>query len=91
LGGIFLGEIDNHNETERFTGLSLYMVNYTYYDTFLDAEENEHLDIALCYKGGKFIVCDPFAVRQHNGYSYNEKRFMNYDFMFDNRKVFRAN
>ncbi len=88
LGGIFLGQLDENNETERFTGLTLYRVNYTYFEYFLEAEENEHLDIALCAKGGKFVVCNPFSTRQHNGYSTNEKRYMNYDFMFENRKMY---
>jgi hypothetical protein len=89
LSGIFLGEIDENNETKKFTGLSLYRVKNNYYNTFLQAEENEHLDIALSYQGGKFIVCNPFTVRQHNGYSTNEKRFLNYDFMFSQRKIFK--
>jgi len=91
LGGIFLGEIDENNETKRFTGLSLYRVHHNYYDIFLSAEENEHLDIALGYARGKFVVCNPFAVRQHNGYSTNEKRYMNYDFIFSERKIYREN
>lgn len=89
LGGVFLGEIDSNNETEKFTGLSLYKVHSDYYNSFLHAEENEHLDIALCYEGGLFKVCNPFVVRQHNGYSFNEKRHMNYDFLFANRNVFK--
>lgn len=89
LAGVFLGELDANNEVKKFTGLTLYMVRNRYYDTFLSAEENEHLDIALCYKGGKFIVCNPFSVRQHNGYSFNEKRHMNYDFMFNHRNIFK--
>ncbi len=90
LGGIFLGEIDDDNETQKFTGLSLYKCNYTFFDYFLSAEENEHLDIALCAVGGKFVVSNPFVVKQHNGYSTNEKRYMNYNFMFENRPIFKS-
>ncbi len=89
LSSIFLGQIDENNETERFTGLTLYRVNYTYFDDFLGAEENEHLDIALSNIGGKFVVSNPFTTRQHNGYSTNEKRYMSYDFMFSNRNVYK--
>lgn len=89
LGGLFLGQVDENNETKQFTGLSLYKVNNRYFDTFLSAEENEHLDIALGYIGGTFKVCNPFVVKQHNGYSFNEKRYMNYDAIFTHRKVFK--
>ena len=89
LGGIFLGELDEESRTKNFTGLTLYRIAKQYYDTFLEADENQHLDIALCQKGGLFKVCNPFVVKQHNGYSTNEKRYMNYDFMFANRNIYK--
>lgn len=89
LAGIYLGEISN-GITERFTGLTLYECHSRFYDTFLSLDEYEHIDIAMAYKG-LFKVCEPFIVRQHNGFSDNEKRHMNYDFIFDNRPIYSAN
>lgn len=89
LGGVFLGTIGEDNKVGKFTGLTLYTVSSKYYDCFLESEDNEHLDIALGFKGGDFYVCDPFVVRQYNGYSQNEKRYMNYDFMFKSRKTYK--
>ena len=87
LGGIYLGEIE-YGITKRFTGMTLYMVHNKFYDTFLSTDEYEHIDISLAYLG-KYVVCDPFVVRQHNGISDNEKKYMNYDFMFDYRNCFK--
>jgi hypothetical protein len=88
LSSIFLGEINENNETTNFTGLSLYKCNKRYYDIFLSADENQHIDIAL-NNSGKFVVCNPFSAIQHNGYSTNEKRYMNYSFMFKHRNMLK--
>jgi len=87
LGGVYLGVIED-GITSRFTGMSLYRCHSLFYDTFLEAEKYEQIDIALAHKG-LYKVCEPMVVRQHNGYSDNEKRHMNYDFMFSERSIYK--
>ncbi len=88
LAGIFLGKLEEDNSVKEFTGMTLYMVHQNFYNTFLATDENEHIDAALRNKG-KYIVCNPFTVRQHNGWSSNARQHCNYDQMFLNRKMFK--
>lgn len=87
LGGIYYGRLSSDNSVEDFSGLTLYMVNERFYDTFLSAREDVHLDRALREKG-KFVVCNPFVVVQHNGFSDNVKREVNYDNFLKSRNLF---
>lgn len=87
LGGIYHGTIHSENTVEDFAGLTLYIIHQTFYDTFLSAGENTDLDRELAGKG-KFIVCNPFAAIQHNGYSDNKKEFINYDDCLKGRILF---
>lgn len=77
LGGIVYGKIIENNIVNDFSGITFYMVNERYYDTILSIPEEYHLDRALKNKG-KFIVCNPFTVIPHNGYSDNYKREFDY-------------
>jgi len=72
LGGIYSGEIKTDNTVNDFAALTLYIVNKRYYDIFLNLPENIHLDRAMRYTG-RFVVCHPFVVKQHNGFSDNLK------------------
>jgi hypothetical protein len=88
LGGIFLGHINN-GIALRFTGMTLYMVHERFYDAFLKTPDDMHIDHALAEVGGRYVVCDPFVVTQHNGKSDNTGRHENYDFIFENRKLYK--
>ncbi|MGB3946340.1 MAG: hypothetical protein WBM13_00025 [Bacteroidia bacterium] len=87
LGGIYYGRLKSDNTVEDFSGLTLYMVNERFYDTFLSVSENVHLDRALRNKG-RFVVCNPLVVVQHNGFSDNVKEEVNYDSFLIERKLF---
>lgn len=88
LAGIFLGVLQEDNTVKEFTGMTLYMVHRNFYNTFLAVDENEHIDQALRNKG-KYVVCNPFTVRQHNGMSSNARQHCNYDSLFINRKMYK--
>jgi len=88
LAGIFLGKLEEDNSVKEFTGMTLYTVHRNFYNTFLATEENEHIDAALRNKG-KYIVCNPFTVRQHNGWSSTARQHCNFDMMFLNRPMFK--
>ena len=87
LSMIYLGEVDENKQTSRFTGLTLYSVHHSFYDTFLCTDANEHLDVALTNLG-KYDVCYPFAFIQRNGYSSNSRQVENYDCLLNGRDLF---
>ena len=86
LGGVFLGVLKD-NVAERFTGMTLYIVHENFYDTFLASDNSQHIDQWLADKG-MYVVCDPFIVRQHNGWSDNSQQYANYDQMFTHRNLY---
>lgn len=88
LASIYLGELANDNSVEDFSGLTFYMVNQKFYDKILSISEHDNLD-RLLRNTGKFIVCNPFTVIQHNGFSDNVKRYCNYEHYFSNRPLFK--
>lgn len=87
LGGIFLGVMNDENIVGRFTGMTCYCVLKRFYEKFLAVDEKEHIDIALSHLG-KYVVCNPFIVTQHNGVSSNTTRYENYEAIFENRKLY---
>jgi hypothetical protein len=85
LSMIYLGEPGEDNTVEEFTGMTLYMVHGSFYDTFLSADPNEHIDRALAGLG-KFVVCKPFVAKQYNGISANTGKWEEYDHLLKNRE-----
>jgi len=73
LASIYYGTIKEDNTVDDFSALTFYMVNRRFYSIFLAMPENQHLDRAL-RRTGKFVVCNPFTVIQHDGYSDNMKQ-----------------
>lgn len=73
FGGIFLGEILPGNLLKSFTALHCIRVHSRFYDTFLSADPEQHLDNALNGKG-KYIICYPMIASQHDGYSDNAQK-----------------
>jgi hypothetical protein len=87
LGGIIWGQIERQL-SKRFSGTMLYVIQEKFYDTFLSTDEHYHIDRGLRNKG-KFIVCNPMVAVQHNGYSNNAKRIMNYDVYLKGRDLYK--
>jgi len=77
LGGITWGQIKENNEVNDFSGITLYMVNSRFFDSFLSIPEDRDLDRQLRHKG-KFIVCNPMVAIQHDGFSDNYKRYFSF-------------
>lgn len=87
LGGIFLGDPDENWIVKKFTGLTLYSVHERFYDTFLSVDPEEHIDVAL--NGlGRFVVCQPFVVTQHDGFSSNTGKNETYGDLQRSRSFF---
>jgi len=87
LGGVTWGTIDPDNLVSDFSGTTLYFVHQRFYDTLLMQPENIPWDRGMAGLG-KFIVCDPMIVVQHNGYSDNQKRYIDFGPLIRRRKWF---
>lgn len=88
LSMVYLGELDENKRVKQFTGMTMYFVSERYYDRFLAVNPDEHIDVALSEIGGNFVVCDPFAFIQRNGFSSNTGKEENYDILLKNRRLF---
>ena len=88
LGGIIWGHLENDNSVKDFSGTMLYMIHERFYDTFLSVDEHYHIDRSLKNKG-RFVVCNPMIAVQHNGFSDNLERLMNYDVYLKGRKFYK--
>lgn len=87
LSMIYMGDIDENNRVKDFSGMTLYMVHSRFYDTFLNVDPEEHIDRALSGKG-EFVVCNPFAFVQRNGFSSNTGKSEVYDTLLAGRKLY---
>ena len=77
LGGIIWGKIKEDSSIDDFSGNTLYMVNERFYDTLLSVPEEKDFDRVVAYRG-KFFVCNPMIVMQHNGFSDNKKKYIDF-------------
>lgn len=68
-----LGSVEIHN----FAGLHCYIIAEAYYTKFLSLPEEQHIDNQPGL--GRFYVCAPFCALQRPGYSYNQKREVDYN------------
>lgn len=85
FGMIYTGVIQDTRIVHGFSGLQFYCINERFYDIFLSAPDNKHLDIWLgqkCHEY-KFYCCDPFICYGKSGYSDNFKR----QWVFDENKL----
>jgi len=87
LGGIYLGVLLEGNRIESFCGFHCYIVSKRFYSTFLSVPDDEHID--RCMTGlGKFVVCNPMAAIQYNGFSSNTGKDENYDPLLNGRLLY---
>lgn len=73
---IYNGQIENNRIMSVFSGMSMYIVNWRFYETFLSLPDDCHIDRDMI--GGitdkyKFMVCDNFVCEQIGGKSDNTK------------------
>jgi len=87
LGSTYYGNIKEDNTIDDFAGLILYTIHQRFYKTFLSIPEEGHFDRALAYKG-KYVVCNPFVALQHNGFSDNKKKYIDYNWCMKDRELF---
>lgn len=78
LSGYYGGRPDKNNIIKNFSGLTLYFIHSRFYDKFLSADEKYHIDSAMGFLGGKYVVCDKFVAIQSPGHSDNVKKYVDY-------------
>jgi hypothetical protein len=87
LGGIIWGNLKEDNSVNDFSGTTLYMINERFYNTFLSLPENKDLDRVLANLG-EYYVCNPMVAIQHNGFSDNRKRFIDFKPYLENTNFY---
>ena len=74
---------------KHICGFHLYCVSSNYYDTFLNAPNDQHIDTAIDNIGGNFVFCYPFPGLQRAGFSANNSmgngQIVNYNSIFRDR------
>jgi len=63
----------------RVSGFQLYTVHEKFYDIFLSAPSNMHIDTVMDDLGGDYHVCLPVVALQRPGYSANNNAYANYN------------
>lgn len=93
MGLIYAGHIENNRVLNGFSGgLTLYSIQNHFYDIFLSADENDHID-RWCGKIAhlqNYIVCHPYVVTQSGGYSDNLRRQMTYDNYLIGKEIYKG-
>lgn len=87
LGGITWGVINEDRSVFDFSGTSLYTIRERFYNAFLALQPGLDFDRQLAGRG-KFIVCDPMVALQHDGYSDNQKRHIDFGPLYRRKKWF---
>lgn len=99
LGGIYTSrslvkENEFWNKTGYFSALHFYIINKNAYDKFLSIKEDIHIDVACAknkHLGGVELNCyvmNQFVAIQHNGYSDNVDKVMDYSHLLKNFKIY---
>lgn len=73
FGMIYVGEIKDNRVVSESSGFTLYMVNERFYDRFLAAPPDKHIDrtITSLWEQYKFMVCPKFVCHQNDTQSDN--------------------
>lgn len=91
MGLIYAGSVEKGRVLNGFSGgLTLYSIRSGFYDTFLSADETDHLDRwcgKIAFKH-QFYMCDPMVVIQSGGYSDNFQSVKNYDDYLIGKKLY---
>lgn len=67
----------------KICGFHLYIISKQFFQRFLDVDDNDHIDTAVCKLGGDYKFCYPFIALQRPGYSANSMAMVNYNAIFN--------
>lgn len=87
---IYSGEIKDSRIVNGFSGMTLYIVHERFYDYFLSAPDNDHIDRWLGNSAfeKRYIVCDQYCCYQIGGVSDNHRKRVTYDAYYIGKKWF---
>lgn len=76
---------------ENFRSLHCVVIRKSAYDHFIshDVKEIPNIDAWVASKELNVYVCNPMVAVQHNGYSYNNGREMNFDSFLADKNILR--
>jgi len=86
LGCTFIPPISNN----KVCGFHLYTVHENFYDKFLSAPEDQHIDVAMDDLKGNYVFCYPFPALQRPGYSFNNPgAIVNYNSVLQEQDIYK--
>lgn len=78
LGGITWGIFENTYIVREFSGAMLYIAHQRFYETILSLHETKNFDRMMAGRG-RFVLCSPMVACQHDGFSDNSQRHLNFE------------
>lgn len=90
LAGIYSGQIKDGRIMNGWSGFTMYIINFRFYDFFLNINPQDHIDRALgnfCFEKMYWVV-EPFCVYQLEGYSDNHRRATSHGAYLEKMKLF---
>lgn len=75
-------------EEKRVCGFHCYIVHSKFYDRYLEAKDDYHVDNAMDDLKGDYHFCYPFAALQRPGFSRNNMQIVNYNSIFQDKDVY---
>lgn len=87
---IYSGQIEEDRIINGFSGMTLYIVNERFYDYFLSAPDNDHIDRWLGNSAfeKRYMICNLYTCFQLGGYSDNHRKKVTYDSYYIDKKWF---
>ncbi len=74
---------------ELICGFHLYIISERFYDKFLAAPDNEHIDVCINDIKGDYHICRPFPALQRKGYSSNNRVDCDYNVVLKETDIYR--
>lgn len=91
LGGVYSGYVREGRLASDYAGHTLIMINKRFFDFFLSADENFHIDrwFGRHFRDYKFMVCEPFVVSQiPTSYSDNHKAMASHAALIEGARLY---
>lgn len=86
LWGSYIVPISNN----KVCGLQLYFIDSSFYDAFLSAPDNVHIDTYMDELKGDYHYCYPFPALQRAGFSANNKAIVDYNKILEQKDIYKG-
>jgi len=86
LWGSYIVPISNN----KVCGLQLYFIDSSFYDAFLSAPDNVHIDTYMDELKGDYHYCYPFPALQRPGFSANNKAICDYNKILEPKDIYKG-